>query len=108
MKQAHLNVKQTFLMFSLAPVFFFLLCEANMHVVSKMTRSIVLKIANSKSIFQTLNHGSFRNETDHLRVISCIRVTWVSPMPRPFRRLAAAPLFTQMGDVNVSEDYYTP
>ena len=38
-----------------------------------------------------VNQGRFRMETPQLRVISCICVTWASPLPRLFRRLAAGP-----------------
>lgn len=46
------------------------------------------------------------SDTAHRRVISCICITWVSPLPCLFWRLAAAlNLFIPMGDVNMSADY---
>ncbi len=45
-------------------------------------------------------------ETDHWTIISCISVTWVSALSRPFRRLhAVLNLFIQMGEMNMITDY---
>ncbi len=46
------------------------------------------------------------SETSHWPLISCISVTWVSPRPRPFRRLEAVfRPFTLMGEINRITDY---
>lgn len=51
-------------------------------------------------------HRRFRNETAHLRVVSCICVTWVCYGSNPLAdQQQVLSLFTPMGEVNVSADY---
>ncbi len=61
----------------------------------------------SESVSGTNNpRWLIERETPHFTFISCISVTWVSPRPRPFRRLETVfSPFNRLGQMNVITDY---